>query len=136
MHCQLFMNQYSQVLHPVLISETALTWVQVLVLGTIEYYRAHTDLFLKLVKLSLDDIPFLRHIRHTTQLDVLCKLAEGALDLAYVIDKDTKCYWSQYRQVRDTTGHQSLRGHKATVFLNIIYCSREQREKMRGFFKS
>ena len=40
----------------------------------------------------------------TTQLGVLCKLAEGALDLAvYVTDEDNKQYWSQYGSLRGTT---------------------------------
>lgn len=33
---------------------------------------------------------------HTTQLGVICKPAEGALDpIVYVIVKDTKQHWSQ-----------------------------------------
>jgi len=38
----------------------------------------------------------LRHVDYTTQLGVICKLAEGALDLTVdVIDEDIKQYSSQ-----------------------------------------
>ena len=39
-----------------------------------------------------------------TQLGVICKLAEGALNpTVYVINKDNEPYESQYRPLRDTT---------------------------------
>jgi len=39
-------------------------------------------------------------------LSANCKLSEGALDPAvYVIDEDTKQYWSHYGPLRDTTCH-------------------------------
>ena len=54
----------------------------------------------------LDGIPSLRCVNRTTQLGVICKLAEGALDpTVYVIDEDIKQYWSQYGPLRDTTRH-------------------------------
>ncbi|KAK4827897.1 hypothetical protein QYF61_022320 [Mycteria americana] len=83
-HAQLFIHQYPQVL-----------------LG-----RAALNPFIPqpLVQVPLHGIPSLRHVNRTTQLGVICRLAEGALDpTAYVIDEDTKQYWSQYRPLRDTT---------------------------------
>jgi len=59
---------------------------------------------LKLVQLPLDGISSLRHVNCTTQLGVIGKLAEGALDpTAYVTDEDIKEYLSQYGPLRDTT---------------------------------
>ncbi|KAK4831008.1 hypothetical protein QYF61_014579 [Mycteria americana] len=44
----------------------------------------------------------------TTQLGVICKLAEGALDLAVnVIDENIEQHWSQYGPLRDTTSRTS-----------------------------
>ncbi|PKU46851.1 solute carrier family 22 member 7- hypothetical protein [Limosa lapponica baueri] len=69
---------------------------------------------LELVQLPLDAILSLRHVNCTIQLSVICNLAEGALDpTLYVIGKDIKQYWSQYRPLRDTTYHQSPSGHSA-----------------------
>ena len=40
----------------------------------------------------------------TTQLGVICKLAEGALSaIFYVIDKDVEEHWSQDQPLGDTT---------------------------------
>ena len=42
-------------------------------------------------------IPSFRCVDCITQLDVVCKLAEGAFDLTvYVIDEDVKQHWSHY----------------------------------------
>jgi len=45
----------------------------------------------------------------TTQLDVICKLTEGALDLSvYVINENVKQHRFQYGPLRDTTCHRHL----------------------------
>ncbi|KAK4811988.1 LOW QUALITY PROTEIN: hypothetical protein QYF61_022984 [Mycteria americana] len=120
-HVQLFIHQYCQALlrraalnpfipQPLLIPWIALT--QEPALGLVEPHEVHTGPLLKLVQVPLDGIPSLRYVNHTTQLGVVCKLAKGALDpTVYVIDEDTKQYWSQYRALRDTTCHRSLSGH-------------------------
>ncbi|KAK4819021.1 hypothetical protein QYF61_024137 [Mycteria americana] len=106
-HVQLFIHQYPQVLfcraalnpfipHP----------VQDLALGLVEPHEVHMGPLLQLVQVPLDGILSLRHVNHTTQLSVVCKLAEGALDPAvYVIDEDIKQYQSQYGLLRDTPRH-------------------------------
>ncbi|PKU28443.1 testosterone 17-beta-dehydrogenase 3-like [Limosa lapponica baueri] len=44
-------------------------------------------------QVPLDGIPSLRHANRTTQLDVICKLPEGALNpTVYVIDEDIEQY--------------------------------------------
>jgi len=96
----------SVIAQPVLIPGVAPTQVQDLALGRVEPHEVLADPLLKLIQVPLDDIPSLRHVNHTTQLGVVCKLAEGALDLTvYVIDEDIKQYWSQYRPLRDITSH-------------------------------
>ncbi|GAB0180669.1 cAMP-dependent protein kinase inhibitor alpha [Grus japonensis] len=116
-HVQLFVYQYPYVLlcraalnpfifQPVWIPGVALTQVQNLALGLVEPHEVHMGLLLKLVQVPLDGILSLRHVNHTTQLGVICKLAESALNpTVHVTDEDIKQYWSQYRPLRDTTCH-------------------------------
>ena len=80
--------------------------------------------FLKLVQVPLDGIPSFCCINCTTQLSVICKLAEGALDpIIYVTDKDIKQYWSQDRALRNTTHHWPLLGCRASNhhFLGVAF---------------
>ncbi|PKU48778.1 serine-rich hypothetical protein [Limosa lapponica baueri] len=67
---------------------------------------------LKPVQVQKVGISSLKCVNHTTQFDVVCKLAEGALNpTVYVIDEDVEQYWSQYGPLRDTTCHQPPSGH-------------------------
>ncbi|KAK4828346.1 hypothetical protein QYF61_026007 [Mycteria americana] len=61
----------------VLILQIALAQVQDLALGLTELHEVHMGPLLKPVKVPLDGIPSLKHINCTTQLGVICKLAEG-----------------------------------------------------------
>ncbi|RMC21736.1 hypothetical protein DUI87_02605 [Hirundo rustica rustica] len=71
-------------------------------------------MLLAYVQVSLDGIPSFCCVSCTTQLRVICKLAEGALDLTLcVIDEDIEEPWSQDRALRDTTCHQPPPGHGA-----------------------
>ncbi|KAK4821878.1 hypothetical protein QYF61_004394 [Mycteria americana] len=91
---------------PVLIPQGAPTQVQDSAFGLVEPHEVHTGPLLQLVQVPLDDIPSLRRVSRTTQLGVICKLAEGALDpTVYVIDGDIKQHWSQYRPLRDAICH-------------------------------
>ena len=91
-YVQLFIHQYPQVLlgraavyafmlQSVLILGVALTQVKHPALGLVESHEVHTRPLLELVQVPLDTIPSLRCVNHTTQLGVICKLAESALDL-------------------------------------------------------
>ena len=65
--------------------------MQDLALGLIEPYEVHAGPLFKLLQDPLDAILSLRRVNCTTQLGVICKLAEGALNPAvYVIDENTK----------------------------------------------
>ncbi|KAK4829013.1 hypothetical protein QYF61_001769 [Mycteria americana] len=125
-HVQLFIHQYPQVLlcraalnpfisQPLLIPGIAPTQVQDPAFGLVrshEPHQVHTGPLLKLAQVPLDGILSLRCVNCSTQLGVVCKLAEGALDpTVYVIDEDIKQYWSQYGPLRDTTCHRSPSGH-------------------------
>ena len=54
--------------------------MQYLALGLAELHEVHTGPPLKSVKVRLDGILSLRRVDHTTQLGVVSKLAEGALN--------------------------------------------------------
>jgi len=97
-HVKLIIHQYPQVLLgrtalnpliplPVLIVGVALTPMQDLALGLVEPLEVHTGPFLQLVQVPLDGILPFWCVNCTTQLGVVCKLAEGALDLAKSLTK-------------------------------------------------
>ncbi|KAK4819146.1 hypothetical protein QYF61_025826 [Mycteria americana] len=90
-HVELLINQYPQVLllraalnpfsaQPVFVLGIAPTHVQDLALGLVELHEVRTGPPLKPVKVPLDGIPSLQHVNCTTQLGVIGKLAEGALN--------------------------------------------------------
>jgi len=56
--------------------------MQDLAIHLVEPHDVHIGPFLKLVQGPLDGIPSFWCVNCTTQLGVICKLAEGALDLA------------------------------------------------------
>ncbi|KAK4815950.1 hypothetical protein QYF61_010444 [Mycteria americana] len=90
--------------HPVLKSRIAATQVQDPALGLVEPHEVHTGPLLRLVQVPLDDIVSFWCVSCTTQLGVICQLAEGALDLdVNVIDENIEQHWSQYGPLRDTT---------------------------------
>jgi len=97
-HVQLFIHHHPQVLlgraalNPiipqlVLILGVALTQVQDFALGLVEPHEVHIGPPLQLVQVTLDDISSFWHVNCTTQLGVIFKLAESALNLAMSLTK-------------------------------------------------
>jgi len=91
-HFQLFTHQYPKVLlgratlnpfipQPVLIAVVASTQFYHFALGLVEPHEVCAGPLLKLVQVPLDGIPSFWQFDCTTQLGVICKLAQGALDL-------------------------------------------------------
>jgi len=75
----------------------ALTHVQDLALSHVELHEVHTGPPLQPVKVPLDAILSLHCVDSTTQIGVVSKLAEGALNpTVHVANKDVKQCWSQY----------------------------------------
>ena len=64
-----------------------MTHVQDPVLGLVELHEIHVGSVLKFFHVPLDGIPSLRCVNLTTQFGVVCKLAEGALDLTMYLMK-------------------------------------------------
>ena len=90
-HVELLINQHPQVLllraalnpfsaQPVFVLGIALTHVQDLAHGLVEPHEVRTGPALKPVQVPLDDIPSLQRVDRTTQLGVICRFAEGALN--------------------------------------------------------
>ncbi|KAK4816343.1 LOW QUALITY PROTEIN: hypothetical protein QYF61_015657 [Mycteria americana] len=112
---QLFVHQYPQVLFrraaldhiiPQSVLKLRIVLTQDPALGLVEPHEVHTGPLLQLVQVPLDDIPSFWCVSCTTQLGVICKLAEGALDLSVnVTDENIEQRWSQYGPLRDTTCH-------------------------------
>jgi len=76
---------------PVLILGIAPTQVQDPALGLVEPHEVYLSPLLKPVQVPLDGIPSLQHINCATQLGVIHKLVEGALNPAVnIIDEDMK----------------------------------------------
>ncbi|GAB0179470.1 cAMP-dependent protein kinase inhibitor alpha [Grus japonensis] len=66
---------------------------QDLALDLVELHEIRMGLRLNAVKVPLDGIPSLQRVDHTTQLGVIGKLADGALDPTVCdIDKDMEQY--------------------------------------------
>ena len=113
-HVQLPIHQYPQdllgrdALNPFIPqactdTRLALTEVQDLAFGLVEPHEVHACPLLELVQVPLDGISSLQCVDHSTQLGVICKFSEGALNpTVCVIDKDIKQYWSEYGPLWDT----------------------------------
>ncbi|KAK4830572.1 hypothetical protein QYF61_011750 [Mycteria americana] len=122
-HVELLINQQPQVIlltaalnpfsaQPVFVLGTSPTHVPDLALGPVELHEVHMGPPLKPVKVPLDGIPSLQRVNHTTQLGVIGKIAEGALNpTVHVSNKYVKQRRSQYRPLRNTTCHWSPLGH-------------------------
>jgi len=90
----------------------ALAHVQDLALGVVELDEVHIDPPRQPVQVPLDGIPSLQRVNRTTQLGVVGKLAEDALDpTVHVISKDFEQCQSRYQPLRSASHHWSPLGH-------------------------
>ncbi|KAK4823737.1 hypothetical protein QYF61_006006 [Mycteria americana] len=128
-HIQAAVNQHSQVLlcwaafqplfpKPVVLHGGAVAQVQDLALGLVEPHTSDLSPSIQPVEVPLQSLPTLQQINTPTQLGVLCKLAESALDpFIQIIDKDIKQNWPQHRALGNTacdrppTGVNSIHHH-------------------------
>ncbi|KAK4831509.1 hypothetical protein QYF61_018093, partial [Mycteria americana] len=128
-HIQAAVNQHSQVLlcwaafqplfpKPVALHGVAVAQVQDLALGLVEPHTIDLGPSTQPVQVPLQSLPTLHQINTPTQLGVICKLTEGALDpFVQIIDKDVKQNWPQHRALGNTacdrppTGVNSIHHH-------------------------
>ncbi|PKU39962.1 small glutamine-rich tetratricopeptide repeat-containing protein beta [Limosa lapponica baueri] len=101
----------------VLIPRIVPAQVQSPALAFVKPHGVHLGPPLQPVQVPLNDIPSLWCIDNPTQLGVICKLADGALNPSvYVVDKNVKQYQSQHGPLRDTTCHCSPSGLQAIEY--------------------
>ncbi|KAK4816367.1 hypothetical protein QYF61_016271 [Mycteria americana] len=128
-HIQAAVNQHPQVLFhqaafqppfpkPVVLHGVAVAQVQDLALGLVKPHTTDLGPSIQPVQVPLQSLPTLQLINSPTQLGVICKLTEGALDaLIQIIDKDIKQNWPQHRALGNTacdrppTGVNSIHHH-------------------------
>ncbi|KAK4816650.1 hypothetical protein QYF61_019627 [Mycteria americana] len=128
-HIQAAVNQHPQVLlclaafqplfpKPVALHGVAVAQVQDLALGLVEPHTIGLGPLIQPVQVPLQSLPTLKQINTPTQLGVVCKLTEGALDpFVQIIDKDVKQNWPQHRALGNTacdrppTGVNSIHHH-------------------------
>ncbi|KAK4816832.1 LOW QUALITY PROTEIN: hypothetical protein QYF61_023896 [Mycteria americana] len=128
-HIQAAVNQHPQVLFclaafqplfpkPVALHGVAVAQVQDLALGLVEPHTIDLGPSIQPVQVPLQSLPTLQQINTPTQLGVICKLTEGALDpFVQIIDKDVKQNWPQHRALGNTacdrppTGVNSIHHH-------------------------
>ncbi|KAK4820888.1 hypothetical protein QYF61_007935 [Mycteria americana] len=114
-HVQAAVNQHPQVLlcwaafqplfpKPVALQGVVVAQVQDLALNLVEPHTIGLGPSIQPVQVPLQSLPPLKQINTPTQLGVICKLTEGALDpFIQIIDKDIKQNWPQHRALGDTT---------------------------------
>ncbi|KAK4819924.1 hypothetical protein QYF61_015299 [Mycteria americana] len=128
-HIQAAVNQHAQVLlcwaafqplfpKPVALHGAVVTQVQDLALGLVKPHTIGPSPLIQPDQVPLQTLPTLKQINTPTQLGVICKLTEGALDpFIQIIDKDIKQNWPQHRALGNTacdwppTGVNSIHHH-------------------------
>ncbi|KAK4826692.1 hypothetical protein QYF61_010701 [Mycteria americana] len=128
-HIQAAVNQHPQVLlcqaafqplfpKPVALHGVAVAQVQDLALGLVKPHTIHPSPSIQPVQVPLQSLPTLKQINTPTQLGVVCKLTESALDpFVQIIDKDIEQNWPQHRALGNTacdwppTGVNSIHHH-------------------------
>ncbi|KAK4808458.1 hypothetical protein QYF61_005523 [Mycteria americana] len=131
-------NQHPQVLlcqaafqplfpKPVALHGVVVTQVQDLALGLVEPHTIGLGPSIQPVQVPLQSLPTLQQINTPTQLGVICKLTEGALDpFIQIIDKEIKQNWPQHRALGNTacdrppTGVNSIHHHSLSPAIQPV----------------
>ncbi|KAK4825008.1 hypothetical protein QYF61_022954 [Mycteria americana] len=113
-HIQAALDQHPQVLFcqaacqplfpkPVALHGLVVAQVQDLALSLVEPHTIDLGPSIQPVQVPLQSLPPLKQINTPTQLGVICKLTEGALDpFIQIIDKDIKQEWPQHGALGNT----------------------------------
>ncbi|KAK4830416.1 hypothetical protein QYF61_010947 [Mycteria americana] len=113
-HIQAAVNKHPQVLlcraafqplfpKPGALHGVAVAQVQDLALGLVKPHTIDLSPSIQPVQVPLQSLPTLQQINTPTQLGVVCKLTESALDpFVQIIDKDIKQNWPQHRALGNT----------------------------------
>ncbi|KAK4820324.1 hypothetical protein QYF61_023557 [Mycteria americana] len=114
-HIQPAVNQHAQVLlcwaafqplfpKPIALHGVAVAQGQDLALSLVEPHTIDLGPWIQPVQVPLQSLPTLQQMNTPTQLGVICKLTQGALDpFVQITDKDIKQNWPQHRALGNTT---------------------------------
>ncbi|KAK4816766.1 hypothetical protein QYF61_022764 [Mycteria americana] len=123
-HIQAAVDQHAQVLFcraafqpfflkPVALHGVVVAQVQDLAFSLVERHAIGPSPSIQPVQVPLQSLPTLKQINTPTQLGVICKLTEGALNpLIQIIDKDVKQNWPQHRALGNTACDRPPTGFK------------------------
>ncbi|KAK4830957.1 hypothetical protein QYF61_014416 [Mycteria americana] len=138
-HIQPAVDQHPQVLFPwaafqplfpkpVALHGVAVAQVQDPALGLVEPHTIDLSPSIQPVQVPLQSLPTLQQINTPTQLGVVCKLTEGALNpLIQIIDKGMKQNWPQHRALGNTacdrppTGVNSIHHHSLGLAIQPVF---------------
>ncbi|KAK4818594.1 hypothetical protein QYF61_015456 [Mycteria americana] len=137
-HIQLAIDQHPQVLcwaafqplfpKPVALHGVVVAQVQDLALSLVKPHTIDLSPSIQPVQVPLQSLPTLKQINTPTQLGVICKLTEGALDpLIQIVDKGIKQDWPQHRAQGNTacdrppTGVNSIHHHSLGPAIQAVF---------------
>ncbi|KAK4818146.1 LOW QUALITY PROTEIN: hypothetical protein QYF61_006745 [Mycteria americana] len=98
-----------KIMESLALEDTALAWTTKadFALSLVEPHTIGPSPSIQPGQVPLQSLPPLKQINTPTQLGVICKLTEGALDpFVQIIDKDIKQNWPQHRALGNTTCDQ------------------------------
>ncbi|KAK4821603.1 hypothetical protein QYF61_025180 [Mycteria americana] len=143
-HIQVAVNQHPQVLlcwaafqplfpKPVALHGVVVAQVQDLALGLVEPHTIDLGPLIQPVWVPLQSLPTLQQINTPTQLGVICKLTEGALDpFVQIIDKDVKQNWPQHRALGNTACDRPPTGYKLCTEYKSPLCYAEENHVVKS----
>ncbi|KAK4817898.1 hypothetical protein QYF61_002282 [Mycteria americana] len=112
---------------PVALHGVAVAQVQDLALSLVKPHTIDLGPSIQPVQVPLQSLPTLQQINTPTQLGVICKLTEGALDpFVQIIDEDIKQNWPQHRALGNTscdrlpTGVNSIHHHSLGLAIQPV----------------
>ncbi|KAK4818609.1 hypothetical protein QYF61_016580 [Mycteria americana] len=112
---------------PVALHGVAVAQVQDLALGLVKPHTIDLGPSIQPVQVPLQSLRTLQQINTPTQLGVICKLTEGALNpFIQIIDKDIKQNWPQHRALGNTacdwppTGVNSIHHHSSGPAIQLV----------------
>ncbi|KAK4815167.1 hypothetical protein QYF61_017663 [Mycteria americana] len=107
---------------PVALHGVVVTQVQDPALGLVEPHTIDLGPSIQLVQVPLQSLPTLKQINTPTQLGVICKLTEGALNpLIQITDRDIKQNWPQHRALGNTTCDRPPTGFNS-IHHDVLRC--------------
>ncbi|KAK4829616.1 LOW QUALITY PROTEIN: hypothetical protein QYF61_005743 [Mycteria americana] len=127
---------------PVVLHGVVVIQVQDLALGLVKPHTIDLGPSIQPVQVPLQSLATLKQINTPTQLGVICKLTEGALNpFVQIIDKDIKQDWPQHRALGNTacdrppTGVNSIHHHSLGLAIQpVLYPAKKSALPALGYW--